>query len=179
MSDRERMAETKAKGEASSMRGPWRGTQSWDSRITTWAEDSAKPLSHPGYPCPCIFNEAGQDPLDADCCLMFHLISLLLFCISWVKETITFSEVNFIPNMEQNFQENRTVGPREMRKQLECMQQGQGRGLRGWQCQQAALPDSWKGPGPSWDLPNPASEIYPLTSGNWWERGQWDLFMAE
>ena len=35
MRDRERGAETQAEGEAGSMQG---GTQSWDSRITPWAE---------------------------------------------------------------------------------------------------------------------------------------------
>ena len=32
------------------MQGAWRGTQSQVSRITLWAEDGAKPLSHPGFP---------------------------------------------------------------------------------------------------------------------------------
>ena len=35
---REREAETQAEGGAGSMQGVWRGTRSWDSRITPWAE---------------------------------------------------------------------------------------------------------------------------------------------
>ena len=49
--EREREAETQAEGEAGSMKGARRGTQSWVSRITPWAEGGAKPLSHPGCPC--------------------------------------------------------------------------------------------------------------------------------
>ena len=49
----EREAETQAEGEAGSMQGAQRGTQSWVSRITPWAE-GAKPLSHPGCPLPVI-----------------------------------------------------------------------------------------------------------------------------
>ena len=51
--ERERETETQAEGEAGSMQGAWRGTWSRVSRITPWAEDGAKPLSHPG--CPNIF----------------------------------------------------------------------------------------------------------------------------
>ena len=47
---REREAETQAVGEAGSMRGSRCGTWSQVPRITPWAEDSAKPLSHPGCP---------------------------------------------------------------------------------------------------------------------------------
>ena len=36
--DTEREAETKAEGEAGSIPGARRGTRSWDSRITSWAE---------------------------------------------------------------------------------------------------------------------------------------------
>lgn len=56
MKDRERErertqeAETEAQGEAGSMQGAWHGTQSQVSRIRAWAEDSTKPLSHPGCP---------------------------------------------------------------------------------------------------------------------------------
>ena len=32
------------------MQGARHGTRSWVSRITPWAEGSAKLLSHPGYP---------------------------------------------------------------------------------------------------------------------------------
>ena len=48
--EREREAETQAEGEAGSMQGARRGTPSWVSRITPWAEGSAKRLSHPGCP---------------------------------------------------------------------------------------------------------------------------------
>ena len=44
----ERKAETEAEGEASSMQGAQCGTLSRVSRITPWAEGSAKPLSHLG-----------------------------------------------------------------------------------------------------------------------------------
>ena len=47
---RERGAETQAKGEAGSMQAACRGTGSWVSRITPWAEGGAKPLSPPGCP---------------------------------------------------------------------------------------------------------------------------------
>ena len=50
MRDTEREAETQAEGEAGSTQGARRGTQSWVSRITPWAEGGAKPLSHPGCP---------------------------------------------------------------------------------------------------------------------------------
>ena len=40
-----REAETQAEGEAGSMQGARRGTQSWFFR--PWAEGGAKPLSHP------------------------------------------------------------------------------------------------------------------------------------
>ena len=47
---REREAETQAEGEAGSMQGARCGTRPRVSRITPWAEGSAKPLSHPGIP---------------------------------------------------------------------------------------------------------------------------------
>ena len=47
-----REAETHAEGEAGPMQGARRGTQSQVSRITPWAEGSAKPLNHPGCPVP-------------------------------------------------------------------------------------------------------------------------------
>ena len=50
MYEREREAETQAEGEAGSMQGARHGTRSRVSRITPWAEGSAKPLSHPGCP---------------------------------------------------------------------------------------------------------------------------------
>ena len=50
MRDTQREAQTQAEGEAGSMQGARRGTQSWDPRITPWAKGSAKPLSHPGIP---------------------------------------------------------------------------------------------------------------------------------
>ena len=55
MEDREREgeAETQAEGEAGSMQGARRGTQSQVSRIRPWAEGGAKPLSHLG--CPVLF----------------------------------------------------------------------------------------------------------------------------
>ena len=48
--EREREAETQAGGEAGSMQGACRETRFWVSRIRPWAEDGAKPLSHPGCP---------------------------------------------------------------------------------------------------------------------------------
>ena len=52
--EREREAEIQAEGEAGSMQGAQRGTRSWDSRITPWAEGGAKPLSHLGCPKTCF-----------------------------------------------------------------------------------------------------------------------------
>ena len=46
----EREAETQPEGEAGSLQGARPGTQSCVSRITPWAEGSAKPLSHLGCP---------------------------------------------------------------------------------------------------------------------------------
>ena len=59
MRERERVggAQTQAEGEAGSMQGARRGTQSWDSRIRPWAEGGAKPLSHPGIPVSIILNK--------------------------------------------------------------------------------------------------------------------------
>ena len=51
--EREREAETQAEGEAGSMQGARCRTRSRDPRITPWAEDGAKLLSHPG--CPMTF----------------------------------------------------------------------------------------------------------------------------
>ena len=48
--ERDREAETQAEGEAGSMQGAWHGTGSQVSRITSWAEGGAKPLSHRGCP---------------------------------------------------------------------------------------------------------------------------------
>ena len=50
MRDRERETETEtqAEGEAGSMQGARRGTQSQVSRIVPWAEGGANPLSHLG-----------------------------------------------------------------------------------------------------------------------------------
>ena len=50
--EREREAETQeeAEGEAGSMQGARFGTRSQVSRIRSWAEGGAKPLSHPGCP---------------------------------------------------------------------------------------------------------------------------------
>ena len=47
---REREVETQAEGEAGYMQGAQRGTRSWVSRITPWAEGSTKPLTHLGCP---------------------------------------------------------------------------------------------------------------------------------
>ena len=57
---REREAETQAEGEAGSMQGAQRGTQSWVSRIRPWAEGVAKPLSHLGCPLPKILRAKCQ-----------------------------------------------------------------------------------------------------------------------
>ena len=46
--EKEREAEIQAEGEAGSTQGTRRGTQFRVSRISPWAEGSAKPLSHPG-----------------------------------------------------------------------------------------------------------------------------------
>ena len=53
--NRKREAETQAEGEAVSMQGTQCGTRSLVSRITPWAEGSAKPLSHLGCPISMIF----------------------------------------------------------------------------------------------------------------------------
>ena len=50
MTDTERETETQAEGEAGSMQGVRRGTQSRVSKITPWAEGGAKPPSHRGCP---------------------------------------------------------------------------------------------------------------------------------
>ena len=50
MTEREIEAETQAEGEAGSMKGARRGTQSQVSRITPWAEGGTEPLCHLGYP---------------------------------------------------------------------------------------------------------------------------------
>ena len=47
---KEKEAETQAEGEAGSMQGARRGTQSWVSRITPWAEGGAKTTEPPGLP---------------------------------------------------------------------------------------------------------------------------------
>ena len=46
--EHKREAQTQAEGEAGSMQGARRGTQSQVFRITTWAEGGTKPLSHLG-----------------------------------------------------------------------------------------------------------------------------------
>ena len=48
--EREREAEAQAEGEAGSIQGARRGTQSQVSRMTPWTEGGAKPLSHRGCP---------------------------------------------------------------------------------------------------------------------------------
>ena len=48
MEDTEGETGTWAEGEAGSLWGTQGGTQSWVSRITSWAEGGTKPLSHPG-----------------------------------------------------------------------------------------------------------------------------------
>ena len=55
MTDTQREAETQAGGEAGSMQGAGRGTQSWVSRIMPWAEGGAKPLSHLGCPRTLVY----------------------------------------------------------------------------------------------------------------------------
>ena len=52
MRDTHRERQTQAEGEAGSVQGAWGGTRFRVSRITPWAEGSAKPLSHPGCPIP-------------------------------------------------------------------------------------------------------------------------------
>ena len=47
---------TQVEGEAGSLQGAQRGTQSRVSRITPWAEGGAKPLSHLSCPPYCILN---------------------------------------------------------------------------------------------------------------------------
>ena len=46
----QREAETQAEWEAGFTQGAQGGTQSWVSRITSWAKGSTKPLSHRGCP---------------------------------------------------------------------------------------------------------------------------------
>ena len=48
--EREREREAETEGEVGSMQGARCGTQSWVPRITSWAEGSAKLLSHRGGP---------------------------------------------------------------------------------------------------------------------------------
>ena len=48
--EREREAEMQAEGEAGSMQGARRGTQSWDCRITPWAEGRHLPTEPCRYP---------------------------------------------------------------------------------------------------------------------------------
>ena len=55
MSEHEHGGEAEAEGETDSLQGAQRGTQSQVSRITPWAEGSAKLLSHPGCPSRIIF----------------------------------------------------------------------------------------------------------------------------
>ena len=50
MRDTEREAETQAEGEAGSLQGAPRGTQSRDPGVMPWAKGGVKPLSHPGCP---------------------------------------------------------------------------------------------------------------------------------
>ena len=50
MRERERWAETQAEGEAGFMLGARRGTQSWDSRITSWAEGRRSTAEPPKDP---------------------------------------------------------------------------------------------------------------------------------
>ena len=64
--EREREAETQAEGEAGSMQGAWRGTQSWVSRILPWAEGGTKPLSHGGCPIATNFKDTP---------LLYHIAS--------------------------------------------------------------------------------------------------------
>ena len=48
--ERERMAETQAEGEAGSMQEARHGIWSWVSRIMPWAEGDPKPAEPPGLP---------------------------------------------------------------------------------------------------------------------------------
>ena len=50
MRDTEREAETQAEGEAGSMQGAPRGTQSWVFRITPWAEGRRQTTEPPRDP---------------------------------------------------------------------------------------------------------------------------------
>ena len=59
--ERVRDAETQAEGEAGSMQGARRGTQSRVSRITPWAKGSAKPPSHLGCPRIANFKRCHED----------------------------------------------------------------------------------------------------------------------
>ena len=63
-SEREKNAETQVEGEAGSVQEAWRGTRSRVSKITPWAEGSAKPLSHLG--CPTIWTSNIKFPNDQD-----------------------------------------------------------------------------------------------------------------
>ena len=55
MRDIEREAETRAEGEAGSTQGARYGTQSWDSRITPWAEGRHSNAEPPKCPFFKIF----------------------------------------------------------------------------------------------------------------------------
>ena len=67
MKDRAREAETQAEGEAGSMPEAPCGTQSRVSRVTPWAEGSAKPMSHPGCPAGSLMVKFSKDK--------FHIIN--------------------------------------------------------------------------------------------------------
>ena len=58
--ERETETETQAKGEAGSIQGARHGNGSQNSRITPWAEGSAKPLSHLGCPDQMTFEVTFQ-----------------------------------------------------------------------------------------------------------------------
>ena len=82
--ERERKAETQAEGEAGSIQGALRGIRSQVSRITPWAEGSAKPLSHPGCPGNIFLNYFSINA------------SLLLFEITHWQSPVHSSEIVFV-----------------------------------------------------------------------------------
>ena len=70
--EREREAETQAEGEAGSTQEARHGTRSWISRITPWAEGSAKLLSHLG--CPALFFHLVIEILSSRILVLFFFI---------------------------------------------------------------------------------------------------------
>ena len=82
--ERQREAEIQAEGEAGSMQGARRGTQSPFSRFTPWAEGGAKLLSHPRLPSGELLKDV--------CCVLAaasYLTDMYLNIINFCLEDLT------------------------------------------------------------------------------------------